>query len=135
MSQVNQNGSSLGNHNKEFRFIKDCQNLAGDVFNASADAPKEYRFTVCKKVQDLCCDLIFSVRLANSFPLGSDLRIEEQENVKEILNRVNDLLPVLRRCRCISLGQEGEITKKVGNLKIKFLKWKESDEKRFSQMK
>ncbi len=135
MSQINKNGSSLGSHNKEFRLKKDCQNLAGDVFNASADAPKEYRFTICKIVHDLCVDLIYSVRLANSFRLGSDDRMAEQENSEEILNRINDLLPVLRRCRCISIGQEGEITRKVGNLKISFLKWKESDKKRFSKEK
>lgn len=122
------------NSNKEFRFYKDCQNLAAEVFKASADAPKEYRFTICKKVHDICCDLIFSVRLANSFELGSTDRKEEQICIMELLQRLDDLLPVIRRCRCITLGQEGEITKRIGNLKFSFEKWLDSDAERIADM-
>lgn len=122
------------NSNKEFRFYKDCQNLAADVFKASSDAPKGYRFSICKEVYDICCDLIYSVRLANSFDLGSTDREEEQAWVMELLQRLDDLLPVIRRCRCITLGQEGEITKKIGNLKFSFEKWLDSDAKRISEM-
>lgn len=127
MAQNNRWKYFPNNNDKEFRFLKDCQNLAAEVFKASADAPKEFRFTICKKVHDLCCDLVHSVRLANNYQLGTQDRMDEQAVVMEILLRINDLLPVLRRCRCISLGQEGEITKRIGNLKFSYEKWLESD--------
>lgn len=112
---------------KEFRVLKECQNLAADVFNASANAPREYRFTICKIIHEKCCNLVHSVRLANSYELGTENRRNEQENVKEIIQQIDDLLPVFRKCRCITRGQEGEITRKVGNLKFSFEKWLESD--------
>lgn len=118
---------------KEFKLLKECQNLSSDIFAASASAKKEYRFTLCKKIHDLCCELVHSVNVANSYQVGTEDRMREQKRVADLLLRIDELLPVLRRCRCISLGQEGEITKKIGNIKISYEKWVESDMKRIGR--
>lgn len=119
---------------REFRLFKECQKLAAEIFRASADAPKGYRFSICKEVSDRCCNLVHSVRLANSYQIGSKYRKDEQEKAKEYLLEIQDLLPVLRRCRCITIGQEGEITKKVDSVKFGFEKWLESDHARIDKM-
>jgi len=118
-----------------FRFGKDCRDLAAEIFKASASAPKEYRFTLCKKMHDVCCDLIYSARAANAYPLGSEDRKEEQRRIIELLLRIDDLLPILRRCRCISLTDEAALTKRVGNVKVRFEKWLDSDNYRINKMK
>ena len=134
MNQTNRYKYFPNNSNKDIRFVKECQNLAAEVLKASADAPKEYRFTICKEVQDICYELVHMVRLANNFQLGSQDRTDAQKEIMEILLRIDDLLPVLRKCRCISLGQEGEITRKIGNLKFSFEKWLDSDAYRITKL-
>lgn len=120
--------------NGEFRLLKECQKLSADIFIASASAKKEYRFTICKKVHDLSCDLIHEVNLANSYKLGSEDRYEKQKEIVALILRLEELLPVLRRCRCISLGQEGEIVKKIGNIKTTYEFWMESDKRRIEKL-
>ena len=92
-----------------FDVIHRCQSFASDIFTASAGATKEYRFTICKIVQTLSCELIYSARIA-------------------------DLLPVIRKCKCLSLGQERELNNKLSNLKISYGKWIESDKKRIDRL-
>jgi hypothetical protein len=112
-----------------FDVINRCQALASDIFVASAGASKEYRFTVCKVIQTYSCELIHTARQANSFDLytQSSDRMKGQKDAYELMEKISDLLPVVRRCRCISLGQEKELNKKLTNLKYAFKKWTESD--------
>lgn len=112
-----------------FGVIHRCQVLASDIFIASSGATKEYRFTVCKVLQTYVCELIHTTRQANAFNLykqGTD-RKEKQNEAIELMERITDLLPVVRRCRCISPGQEKDLNKKLTNLKFAFQKWIDSD--------
>lgn len=117
-----------------FDVIHRCQSFAADVFNASAGATKEYRFTICKVIQTLSCELIYSARQANAFDLSSPKRMEKHLDTLELMNKIADLLPVIRKCKCISLGQERELNNKLSNLKFSYEKWIESDKKRISRM-
>lgn len=112
-----------------FSVIHRCQVLASDVFIASCGATKEYRFTVCKVLQTYACELIHTTRQANTFDLYKQgmARREKQDEAIELMERITDLLPVVRRCRCISPGQEKELNKNLTNLKFAFKKWIDSD--------
>ena len=117
---------------KPFQILERCQAFSAKVFVSSANAPKEYRFTICKIIQSLSCELIHTARLANSFDLGKSERAELHLEALEIMEKINDLLPVLRRCRCITLGQESELMKDLSSLQFGYRKWIESDEKRIA---
>jgi hypothetical protein len=115
-----------------FDIIRRCQTLAAEIFNASAGATKEYRFTVCKVLQTYACELIHTARQANSYDLfkqTSERRLL-QDQALELMYKIKDILPVVRRCRCITTGQETELGKKVSNLGFAFDKWMKSDEYR-----
>lgn len=118
-----------------FDIINRCQSLASEVFNASAGATKEYRFTVCKYIQTDCCNLIHTARQANAIELNSPLRVEKHKEALELMERIIDMLPVLRKCRCITPNQERELHSKVSNLKYGYNKWIESDKYRISSSK
>ena len=120
-------------YNGDFRLLKECQNLYGDVCIATAQAPRELRTSVLKDCYEICKLLIFSVRRANSEQLGSQRRIEGQEDVMEYIQQLQDLLPTLRRLRCITYGQEKDITVKIDNIKVAIDIWIDSDEKRIKK--
>ena len=115
---------------KPFQIIERGQAFSAKVFMASAGAQKEYRFTICKIIQGLSCDLIHTMRIANAYDLESVERRETHQNALEIMEKINDLLPVLRRCRCITIGQESELEKDLSSLKFGYTKWIESDQRR-----
>ena len=115
---------------KPFQIIERGQAFSAKVFMASAGAQKEYRFTICKIIQGLSCDLIHTMRIANAYDLESVERRETHQNALEIMEKINDLLPVLRRCRCITIGQESELVKDLSSLKFGYTKWIESDQRR-----
>lgn len=117
---------------KPFQVIERGQAFAAKVFMASAGAQKEYRFTICKIIQGWSCELIHSMRIANSYDLESVERMKTHQNSLEIMEKINDLLPVLRRCRCITIGQESELAKDLSSLKFGYEKWIESDQKRIA---
>lgn len=117
---------------KPFQIIERGQAFSAKVFMASAGAQKEYRFTICKIIQGLSCDLIHNIRIANAFDLESVERMEMHNASLEIMEKINDLLPVLRRCRCITIGQESELAKDLSSLKFGYKKWIESDQKRIA---
>ena len=117
-----------------FSVINRCQAYAADIFIASAGATKDYRFTICKVIQTYACELIHQSRQANSFTLGSLERKNYQNNAVELVNKIDDLLPVIRRCRCISPQKEEELHKKAYNLKVSFNKWFDSDLRRIKEM-
>ncbi len=113
-----------------FSVINRCQAYAAEIFNASAGATKEYRFTICKVIQTYACEAVHLTRQANSFELGSDDRKNLQNDAIEFINKIDDLLPVIRRCRCISPNKEMELHKKAQNLKYSYNKWIKSDMER-----
>ena len=121
-------------YNGDFRVLRDCQNLYGDVCIATAQAPRELRHSVLKDYYEICKLLIFSVRRANNEQLGSQKRIEGQNDVIEYIQQLQDLLPSVRRLRCITYGQEKDITVKIDNIKIAIDIWIDSDEKRIKKM-
>jgi len=117
---------------KSFQVLERGQAFSAKVFIASAGAQKEYRFTICKIIQGLSCELIHSMRIANAYDLESAERMETHQNTLEIMEKINDLLPVLRRCRCITIGQESELVKDLSSLKFGYTKWIESDQRRIA---
>ena len=126
----NYDGKTYG---KDFYLIERSQSFAAEIFNASAVAPKEYRFTICKIVQTYACEIIYSIRIANSYKLGSKEREDAHQESLSLIDKLNDLLPVIRKCRCISIRQEADLCKKLGNLRIGYIKWIESDRARLKQ--
>lgn len=118
-----------------FDVIHRCQAFASDVFIVSSGATKEFRFTICKVLQTYSCELIHTTRQANGFDLytQSTDRKEMQDKAIELMERITDILPVVRRCRCISPGQEKELNNKLTNLKFSFNKWLETDSYRIKQ--
>lgn len=117
---------------KPFQIVERAQAFSAKIFIDSAGAQKEYRFTICKIIQTLSCELIYNTRIANSYDLESPERLETQNNALEVMEKINDLLPVLRRCRCITIGQESELTKDISALKFGYMKWMESDQRRIA---
>lgn len=117
-----------------FDVIHRCQSFAADIFIASSGATKEYRFTICKMLQTLSCELTYSARQANAIDLMNPQRKEMHEASIELMNKIADLLPVIRKCKCISMGQERELNNKLSNLKISYNKWMQSDERRISRL-
>lgn len=115
-----------------FQVIERCQAFSAKVFIASAGAPKEYRFTICKIIQTYSCELVHTARLANCYKLESPERLNTHNEVLELMEKISDLLPVLRRCRCISLGQESELFKDLSNLQYGYKAWMESDKRRIA---
>jgi len=118
---------------KSFDVLNRCQKLCAEIFIASAGAQKEYRFTCCKVIQTYSCELVHSCRQANAYHLLSDERKKQHDISVEYIEKIADMLPVIRRCRCITLGQEKELNKRVNNLKISYDKWVASDQHRISQ--
>lgn len=120
-----------GKANKgSFQTIEKCQEFSARVFEYTAKAEKEYRQTICKIVQGYSCEMVHAARLANSIPLEDPLRLKAHKSALEYMERINDLLPVLRRLRCLSPNQESELHKKFNSLKYGYDKWIESDERR-----
>lgn len=118
-----------------FDVIHRSQMLAAEIFIASAGASKEYRFTICKVVQTHACEVVHLMRQANSMDLFklTEIRKQMQDEALERLERIVDLLPVIRKCRCITPGQEKELNTKVQNLKFAFKKWVETDNYRLEE--
>ena len=112
---------------KPFQVLERCQSLAAEIFMASAGAEKPYRYSICRMVNELSCEAIHAARTANGIPIGDPAREEAHKVAIESLERIYDLLPVMRRCRCISIGQEAEIQKRLSNLRYSYKKWMETD--------
>ena len=113
-----------------FRVVKKCQECASSIFIYTAKAEKEYRQTLCKVLQGYATEMIHSARLANNINIHDPKRQEVHAATLEYIDRINDLLPVVRRCKCISINQEKELYKLIGNLRFGYKKWIESDLKR-----
>lgn len=123
-----------GKFNKgPFQTIEKCQEFATRVYQYTVKAEKEYRLTICKTVQDYCCEMVHSARKANSIQLQNSLRQEIHKETLEYMERINDLLPVLRRLRCMSPNQEADLQKKFSSLRFGYIKWMESDKRRLEK--
>lgn len=113
-----------------FELLKNCQTLASEIVRASSKAEKTYRLTICQQVNHYGYDLIHCIRAANSLVLDNPDRQKGQTAALEIIERIYDLIPVLRLCRCITPSQEGMIEKELCFVKDSLLRWMKSDEKR-----
>ena len=45
-----------------FQTIEKCQEFATKVYQYTVKAEKEYRVSICKTVQDYCCEMVHSAR-------------------------------------------------------------------------
>ena len=118
---------------KPFQLLEKTQRLSSKIVKASAVSDKNYRQTICLEVRHYSYDLIHAVRKANFFPLGSTDREQAQSEVKECIERIYDLIPVLRMCGCITPQQEGDIEKDLCFVRGVFEGWLKSDAKRIRE--
>ena len=116
-----------------FKVINKCQSLAASVFINTSKAEKEYRQTVCKIIQQYSVEMVHSARLANSINIHDPRRRAAHENTLEYIEKINDMLPIISACRCISHSQEAEIGKQLGRLRYGYKKWMESDARRLEE--
>lgn len=120
---------------RSFELKEKCQELASDVFVFTSVSPKEYRTSLCKKVQDYSCEAVHSIRLANSLKVGTTARKNAQNDAIEMLSRLDDLLLILTKCRCITPEQERALSKKAVSLKQSVERWLEKDMERLEEVK
>ncbi|MBP3782392.1 MAG: hypothetical protein J6I68_04010 [Butyrivibrio sp.] len=120
---------------RSFELKEKCQDLVSDVYILTSSSQKEYRTSLCKKVQDYSCEAVHSLRLANSLKIGTVARKNAQNDSLEMLGRLQDLLPVLTKCRCITPEQEKLLDKKVSSLKVSLERWLEKDMERLEEVK
>ena len=120
---------------RSFELKERCQDLAGDIYIVTSASPKEFRTTLCKRAQDYACEAIHHVRAANTYKIGTNTRKASQAQAVEMLNRVNDLLPVLTRCKCITPDQEKLLEKKIISLRINVERWIDKDNERLEEVK
>ena len=118
----------------EFKILKSSQDLAATLFNVTSKANKNYRLTLCQYVNHLACDLVHTIRKANNLQLGTESRLVAQQEVLEFLARLQDMMPVLRGCRCCTIKEEGQLEKKLGELEDKVRAWVTSDKRRLNKM-
>lgn len=120
---------------RSFELKERCQDFSAEIFNMTVAAPKELRSSICKRVQDIACEVIHTIRLANTFKIGSTDRRAAQQDSLEMLERLGDLLPVLAKTRCITFEQEAQLEKKLKNIRQGFDIWLEKDKERLEQFK
>lgn len=127
MSQTNPKNDDIKPKKKTFELVSRCQALSAEILSSLANSPKEYRISICKQIQNLSYELIHTIRIANSFSLGSPERKQAQQDAYEKMERINDLLPVLKKLKCITPIQEAEICKRLSSLQFGYTKWLRSD--------
>ncbi len=120
---------------RPFELKEKCQDFSADIFMVTSVAQKEYRLSVCKKVQDISCEVVHAIRLANSCKLGTSSRRQAQKDALEMMERIGDLLPILMKCRCISQDQLEKLEKKLKAIKIGHNAWIEKDMESLKQIK
>nr|WP_297765734.1 hypothetical protein [uncultured Butyrivibrio sp.] len=120
---------------RPFELKEKCQDFSADIFMVTSVAQKEYRLSVCKKVQDISCEVVHAIRLANSCKLGTSSRRQAQKDALEMMERISDLLPILMKCRCISQDQLEKLEKKLRAIKIGHNAWIEKDMESLKQIK
>lgn len=120
---------------KEYDAVTRCQVFTSHIYNSTSGAPKDKRYSICKVVQGYCNNLIHFTRQANYFNLFEQTkdRFLYRAVSIELINMVDDMLPVIRRCRCFSPKKEAELHKKLNDLKISFNIWVSSDKKRLKE--
>ena len=131
------NGSLDANkvNKRPFELKEKCQDFSAEIFCITSIAQKEYRLSICRKVQDISCELVHAVRLANSCRLGSTSRRQAQRDSIEMMDRISDLLPILAKCKCMTTEQNEKLEKKIRSIKTACEKWIEKDMERLEQMK
>ena len=118
---------------RSFELKEKCQELVADIYAVTSISQKEFRTSLCKKVQDYACEAVHSLRLANSLKIGSSSRKSAQQDAAEMISRIQDLLPVMTRCKCITPEQEKLLDKKVSSLKLSLERWLEKDRERIEE--
>lgn len=119
---------------KPFQLLEKCQRLSSKIVSAAAKSDKNYRMTLCLEVIHESYNLIHNVRKANFFPLGGEDRKVSQAEAKENIERIYDLIPVMRKCQCITPQQEGDIEKDLCYVRASFDYWLKSDESRIKKL-
>ena len=115
---------------RPFQLLRNCQQLAASIENATAKCEKNYRQGIVAELRENACQLIYETRKANFSRLGTKDRMEAQKRAEEYIDRIYDLIPVTRMCRCMTPAQEGVIEKELCLVKAAFEAWIQSDSKR-----
>ena len=133
--QLAESKSARKVNKRPFKLKEKCQDFSADIFGVTSVAQKEYRLSICKKVQDLSCELIHAVRLANGCRLGSTPRAKAQRDSLEMIERIMDLLPVLTKLKCMTPEQQDKLEKKLKTIKLSCENWLEKDMERIEQIR
>ncbi len=133
--QIEESQNAKKVNKRPFELKEKCQDFSADIFIVTSVAQKEYRLSVCKKVQDISCELVHAVRLANSCKLGTSSRRQAQKDAFEMMERIGDLLPILMKCRCITQEQLDKLEKKLKAIKLGHNNWIEKDMERLEKVK
>ena len=120
---------------KPFDLVIKCQSLSADIVEFSKTSSKEVRETFCKHIEELSYELVHAVRRANNFALGTSERKQAQASAYETLEKIEDLLPVMRKCRCITIDQEELLEKRISTIRSSFKIWVKSDKERLTEKK
>lgn len=118
---------------KTFQIITKSQEFSAVLYSYLAKSEKEYRSSICQKVQEYSLNVIHCARMANSYELHDEGREKAHKKTMEFMNRIEDLLPVLRRLKCITDEQESDLMRRLNALKNGYSRWIESDAKRLDQ--
>ncbi len=133
--QLAESKSAKKVNKRPFELKEKCQDFSAEIFVITSVAQKEYRLSICRKVQDLSCELIHAVRLANGCKLGGTARKKAQRDALEMIERLFDLLPVLTKCKCMTPEQQEKLEKKLKAIKISCDSWLEKDMERIEQIR
>lgn len=118
---------------KPFTLIRDAQKLCADLARACADADRRYRLTLCQDARLYSLDAAHALRFANGLPIGDIRRAEKQREAAELIEKVLDVLPALRMCRCMSPEREAAIGLSAAELRATCCGWIASDMRRIRE--
>ena len=116
--------------NKEFRVLHDAQKFVSEIFLCTSKASREQRFTSCKTIQTLACDLLFGIEETNSCDVGTKKRMKGHKRNLKTIDKILCFLPVIRRLKCISIRQQADLEMELSKIRISYESWVKSDLKR-----
>lgn len=103
--------------------------LSKYIIIVTEGAPKKFRYTLVKRMQNYSLDIIENVHIANSY-LPEDIRRKEhQERAKRILQVLDYFANLAYEVECIKFKQYEEISKKIASSLLYLNKWINSTKK------
>ena len=122
---------------KEFQVIGKATRLLEEVVRLTSKAPKKYRFSLCKKMDDLAMTIVENIYQANDNYVSGANQVEVYEKRLELeleaLSKIK-LLTTLARVatenQCMSKGEFGVLAKLIHDCQLLLGAWYKSDRKK-----